>query len=74
MSMTVNKEDSINKLNELIPQMSGDQKKQALSELACLFQTVDYEQGVDQEFIEICSDLDDESIAVSAIKALANSL
>ncbi len=67
-------DNSINKLNELIPQMNRDQKLQAISEISNLYQTVDYEAGTDEEFIEIVSDLDDESIAKSAIQSLANSL
>lgn len=67
-------DNSINKLNELIPQMNRDQKLQAISEISNLYQTVDYEAGKDQEFVEIVSDLDDKSIAKSAIQSLVNSL
>jgi len=72
--MTVNKDDTIYKLNKLIPKMSIDQKLQAISEIAEIFQTEDYEPGYDQEFVEICMDLDDESVAVYAMKALLNSI
>ncbi len=70
----MNNDDKIDKLNALASQMDGDQKLQAISEISNLFQTVDYETGKDQEFIEIVSDIDDENIAKSAIKSLANSL
>lgn len=74
-------EQHINKLNQLLPQMSQEEKLLALYRSSVLqyeanIDEEDWNQspGLEEDFVAAWVEIEDMTLALSAIKAIANSL